>query len=350
MLKNMDLSFVKKILVIRTDRIGDVLLSTPTLSNLRRAFPKAYIAMMVSPYAKDIVEGNPNIDEVIIYDKNSKHKGWWSSAKFAAMLKKKKFDLAFVLHPTNRSHIIPFLAGIKMRVGYERKLSFLLTKKIPHLKQLGQKHERDYCLDMLSQLGIKIESEMPFMPIKEESEIWADRTLASFNVDLKKENIVAMHPGASCPSKRWPVEYFAHLAKSLIRERGIKIAIIAASDNEQFGRQLVNLINSSSLIDLVGKTSLSQLASFLKRCCLFISNDSGPVHIASAVGTPVISIFGRNQAGLSPKRWGPLGKQDKVVHKDVGCDVCLAHNCKKDFLCLKSLTSQEVSQLAQSII
>lgn len=346
----MDLSKIKKILVIRTDRIGDVLLSTPVLSNLRTAFPKAYIAIMVSPYARDIVEGNPYIDEVIIYDKNNEHKGWLSTLKFASMLKKKKFDLALVLHPTNRSHIIPFLARIRMRVGYDRNLPFLLTKKIPHLKQLGKKHERDYCLDMLWQLGIKTESQMPFMPIKEESEIWADRMLASFNLDLKKEKIVAMHPGASCPSKRWPPQYFANLAKSLIRDNSVKIAVIAASDNEQFGRQLVDLIGSASVIDLVGKTTLSELASFLKRCCLFISNDSGPVHIASALGTPVISIFGRNQAGLSPKRWGPLGKQDKVAHKDIGCDICLAHNCKKDFLCLKSLTSEEVSELAQSII
>ncbi|MEW6008712.1 MAG: lipopolysaccharide heptosyltransferase II [Candidatus Omnitrophota bacterium] len=346
----MDLSKVKKILVIRLDRIGDVLLSTPVLSNLRREFRQAYIAVMVSPYSKDIVEGNPNINEVIIYDKKGREKSWFSTIRFALDLKKKNFDLAIILHPTNRSHLIPFLAGIKMRVGYDRKLSFLLTKKIPHSKQLGQMHERDYCLDMLSQLGLKTESQMPFMPIKEESEIWADRILASFNVDLKKDNIVAMHPGASCPSKRWPTEYFATLAKSLIKDRKVKIAVVAASDNEQFARQLVGSLDSESVIDLVEKTNISELASILKRSSLFISNDSGPVHIASAVGVPVISIFGRNQAGLSPLRWGPLGKKDKIMHKDVGCDVCLAHDCKKDFLCLRSINPQEVIELAKSLL
>ena len=95
-------------------------------------------------------------------------------------------------------------------------------------------------------------------------------------------------------------------------------------------------------INLAGKTSVSQLASLLKKCQLFISNDSGPVHIASSLVVPVISIFGRNQKGLSPKRWGPVGKNDRVVHKEVGCLECLAHNCKRDFACLKAISVEDV--------
>jgi len=103
-------------------------------------------------------------------------------------------------------------------------------------------------------------------------------------------------------------------------------------------------------INLAGKTSVSQLASILKRCVLLISNDSGPVHIACALGTPVISIFGRNQAGLSPRRWGPLGKRDKYLHKEVGCVQCLAHNCQKEFACLKAIKTEDVLIAAEEIL
>jgi ADP-heptose:LPS heptosyltransferase len=103
-------------------------------------------------------------------------------------------------------------------------------------------------------------------------------------------------------------------------------------------------------VDLAGETSVSQLASVLKRCSLFISNDSGPVHLASAVGTPVVSIFGRSQQGLSPKRWSPLGGKSRILHKSAGCIECLAHNCVKEFSCLKAITADDVIKAAEELI
>ena len=124
----------KRILVTRTDRIGDVLLSTAVIKVLRKKFPKSYIAVMVRPYARDIVLGNPYLDELILYDKYGAQRSLLSSIKFAAGLRKKRFDLVLILHPTNRQHIISFLAGIKKRVGFNRKMGFLLTDKIEHKK------------------------------------------------------------------------------------------------------------------------------------------------------------------------------------------------------------------------
>ena len=106
----------------------------------------------------------------------------------------------------------------------------------------------------------------------------------------------------------------------------------------------------SKAINLAGRSSVSQLASIIKRCQLFISNDSGPVHIASALGTPVISIFGRDQKGLSPRRWGPVGLKDKILHKQVGCIECLAHNCEKEFACLKAIEVKDVLGAASQIL
>ncbi len=338
----------KRILIVRTDRIGDVLLSTPAIKALRDAYPNAYIAVMVRPYAKDIVEGNPYLDEVIIYDKFGRHKSWLGSIKFTLKLKKKKFGLALVLHPTNRAHLIIFFAGIRKRVGYGRKLGFLLTDRVKHTKQFGEKHELEYNFDLLKHLGIEPLDKNLFMPVNPESEIWADEVLAQNNIEAG-DRIVAIHPGASCPSKIWPNERFAEAADKLAQKYKFKVLILAGPKDIEKAKAVAQKLRSAA-VNLAGRTSVSQLAGILKRCSLFISNDSGPVHIASAVGTPVISIFGRAQPGLSPRRWGPLGKKDKFLHKDVGCIECLAHNCVKEFKCLKAITVDDVLSAADSVL
>lgn len=338
----------KKILIIRTDRIGDVLLSTPAIKALRRKFPQSYIAMMVRPYARDIVLGNPYLDEVIIYDKYAAQRKFWKSIRFAWSLREKKFDLALILHPTNRVHMAAFLAGIKKRVGFNRNLSFLLTDKIGHRKQEGQKHELEYTLDVIRSLGIEVEDKALFMPVRKDSEMHIDEFLAAQGIE-RGEKLIALHPGASCPSKIWPKERFAQVADRLSEQFKVKIAVVAGPDDVDTGKGVIGLMHSAC-IDATGKTTVSQLASLLRRCCLFVSNDSGPVHIASAVGVPVVAIFGRSQPGLSPLRWGPTGRHDIVLHKDAGCQACLAHNCQKGFACLKSISVQEVLSAAEDLL
>ncbi len=338
----------KRILIARTDRVGDVLLSTPVIKALRDEFPCAYIAMIVSPYAKEIVEGNPYLDEVIIYDKDGKHKSWRRTVKFASRLKKKRFDLAVILHPTNRVHLIAFLAGIRRRLGYNRKLGFLLTDRLKHTKQLGEKHELEYNLDLLKHIGIRAEDKALFMPVNPEAEVWVKDLFKQQGLK-EADKLLAIHPAASCPSKIWPNERFAEAADRLIEKYGFKVLVVAGPKDTLLAQSVIKNMRYPA-IDLSGKTSVSQLASVIRRCRLFISNDSGPVHIASAVGTPVVSIFGRAQKGLSPKRWGPLGKKDKVLHKQVGCIECLAHNCTKEFACLKAVTVDDVLKAVDAVL
>ncbi|MFA5224654.1 MAG: lipopolysaccharide heptosyltransferase II [Candidatus Omnitrophota bacterium] len=338
----------KRILIVRTDRIGDVLLSTPVIKALRQKYPQAYISMIVSPYARDIVEANPYLDEVIIYDKDIKHKSWMRSLKFASRLRKKRFDLAVILHPTNRMHLIAFLAGIPLRLGYNRKFGFLNNLRKKHSKQEGLRHEAEYNLDLFKELGISGNARDLFMPIKEESEEWARDLLASNGIK-ETDKLLAINPGASCPSKIWPADRFAQVAEILAKQYNLKILVVAGAKDIPQANMVARKLGDKAL-NLSGKTSLSHLASMLKRCSLFISNDSGPVHIASSLGVPVISIFGRNQPGLSPRRWGPLGKRDKYLHKDIGCIQCLAHNCKKEFACLKAISVDDVLSAAESIL
>ncbi|MFH1354977.1 MAG: lipopolysaccharide heptosyltransferase II, partial [Candidatus Omnitrophota bacterium] len=282
----------KRILVTRTDRIGDVLLSTPVIKALRDRYPDAFIAIVVRPYTEDIVAGNPYLDQIIIYDKAGKERSWLGSYRFACNLRKKKFDLAIILHPTNRMHLISFLAGIPRRVGYNRKLGFLLTGGLKHDKQLGEKHESEYNFDLLRTLNIETQERNLFMPLREESEEWADELLENEGIK-KNHRLLAINPGASCPSKIWPSQRFAESANRLIEKYGFRVIVISGPREIRLADQVIKEIDYP-VINLAGKTSISQLASIIKRCDLFISNDSGPVHIATALGVPVVSIFGRN--------------------------------------------------------
>lgn len=338
----------KRILLIRTDRIGDVVLSTPAIKTVRDAYPDAYIAFMVRPYARDIVEGNPYLDEVIIYDKDAAHNSFFETFMFGLRLRKKRFDTVVILHPANRAHIIAFVAGIPNRIGFNRKMPFLLTKRIDDKKSLGEKHELDYTLDALKAIGLRGMDRSLFVPVTDSAQCAVDAKLKIAGYDGFRP-LLAIHPGASCPSKKWPAARFASLADMLKKRYDFQIVLIAGPNDTREAAELKNNLKCR-VIDLSGSTSVAELAALLKMCRLFISNDSGPVHIASAVGTPCVVIFGRKQPGLGPKRWGPAGKSDIVLHKDAGCAVCLAHDCKNGFKCLSAVTVEDAFNAVDNMI
>lgn len=324
------------------------MLSTPVIKAVREAFPTAYIAMMVRPYTKDIVSGNPFLNEVIVYDKDGPQKGFFGNLKFASGLRKTKFDLAIILHPTNRAHLISWAARIPVRLGYDRKLGFLLTKKVFHKKQLGLMHEAEYNLELLKEIGIEAKDKTLFMPVKPEDEKWADGFLRENKIS-KDNPLVCVHPAASCVSKRWPVEKFARLIDGLTEKLEAQVVVFTAESDAKIIEEISRLSRYKKFFILKG-VGLPKIAALLKKSRLLISNDSGPVHVSVAVGTPVIAIFGRKQPGLSPKRWGPLGKKDVVLHKDSGCAVCLAHNCQSNFKCLEMIEVKDVLNAAGKIL
>ncbi|MFO8052726.1 MAG: lipopolysaccharide heptosyltransferase II [Candidatus Omnitrophota bacterium] len=337
---------IKRILIVRTDRLGDVILSTPVIKNLRKSYPNSHIAFICRPYTKSVLAGNPYLDELIVYDKYGKQKKLLSTLKFALNLRKKKFDLALILHPTNRAHIVTFFAGIPKRIGWNKKLSFLLTDKLAFMKDQGRKHELEYNLDILRYLGASAEDKELYVPIKKKSQQKVDKILKEQGIE-EKDKLIVIHPSASCPSKRWPQDKFIELIEILNNKKDLKIAVITSADQLNFASQILKV---KGVINLCGQLSISETASLLKKVSLFISCDSGPAHIAAGLNIPIITIFGRNQAGLSPKRWAPTGKNSYFLHKDVGCKTCLAHNCQKEFICLQAVKPTEVYALAKKFI
>ena len=228
-------------------------------------------------------------------------------------------------------------------------MGIFLTKKIPHTKQYGFKHEIDYVLGLLRYIGIEGSDKSLHMPVNIASE---ERIKDLFDKNGISQNdpVITIHPAAGCRSRRWALERFAKASDALAEKYGARIVIISGpGDDKMMGDKVAELMNSEAL-NLAGKTSISDLASILRRSRLLISNDSGPVHISCAVGTPVISIFGRKDRGLSPERWGPVGKRDIVLHKDAGCEICVAHNCKRGFKCLDMISVEDVLSAAEQIL
>jgi heptosyltransferase-2 len=285
-----------------------------------------------------VVSGNPWIDEVIVYDKKGIHRGWLSTVLFGLRMRKMKFDLVIHLHPTNRAHLISWLAGIPTRIGYRSKNYFFLTHAIEEKKWQGKRHEAEYNFDLLNLIQVqKPEPLELYFPLREEDKAALELLLPrDFN-----GRYVVFHPSASCISKRWPPDRLAQVADRMVRAYQIASVIVGEGAGTIHAAQMQEFMKEKSL-NLAGKLSLGMLGWLLKGARLLISNDSGPVHIAAALGTPVVSIFGRNQAGLSSTRWRPISRNSSFVQKDVGCMECLAHNCQIDFKCLKELRTEDV--------
>ncbi|MFH1848396.1 MAG: glycosyltransferase family 9 protein [Candidatus Omnitrophota bacterium] len=300
---------MKNILVVRTDRIGETLLSTPVAAALKDEFPSGRVSMMVNPVARELIEGQPSIDKVVVYKPDAKR------VKEIMALRKafKGHDAVFVLNPRKEFHAAAFLAGIPIRVGYDRKWGALLTHRAEDRKHEAKKHEVEYNLDLLKQIGITPKRSTPFIAVNDRDEEEVGNMLRALDVS-EKDLLVAMHPETSNYLKRWPREYFARLSQLLI-ESDIKVVMVSGSEESEFTQSTAFVLKNKP-VDLSGKLKLKQLAALLKRCKVLVSSDSGPVHIASAVGTTVCALFGRQDKGSNPVRWGPYGEGHIIFQED----------------------------------
>ena len=339
----------KNILVVRTDKLGDVILTTPALQCLREAYPKARITLLVAPALREIVESNPFIDEILVDDRTGEHKWLFGFIKLVLFLRKKKFDLAINYHTKKRTNVLCFLAGIPHRTGYKNnKFGFLLTHPIVDKRHWGEKHESEYCLDVLRYLDVSVARKEFFVTISKEAEDWLDAFLKKNNI-ASSDRVIVIHPGASDPARRWPGYYFAELIRLIHTVYPSCFIIIGNKDIHSIAENFIQS-GSTPIIDLTGKTNLSQLASLIKRSDLLISNDSGPVHLATGLSRPVVAIFTRNQKGINPKRWGPLGPKARVVSvpEDNSISFVTAKAVNADYLEL--IKPQEVFEAVDAVL
>ncbi|MCK4249770.1 MAG: glycosyltransferase family 9 protein [Candidatus Omnitrophica bacterium] len=345
---------IKKILIIRNDRVGDVVLSTPAFRALRRSFPDAHLVVLVQPYTQELVCENPDIDETIVYDKQKEYKTQAANKEFIQRLKEYDFDAVIIFNPSLRMNLITFLARIKYRIGYTRKWGrLLLTHCLRDSKGEGAKHEFEYVLDLVRFFGQVVETDIIakdtslYVPLPDKDSRIVDDYLKEKNIS---SDFAAIHPWASCPSKIWPQERIIELCLKIKNKFDLDPVIICGLADLESTKMLIARIAEKGLNTHLFCHSLGKLAWLFKKSKLLVSNDSGPVHIAAAVGTPVISIFGRNLAGLGPARWAPLGNNNIILHNPNNCVPCRAHNCPNNFACLEAVTVDDVLKAVGEIL
>jgi len=343
------MSEFKNILIVRTDRIGDVVLTTPSIRALHDAFPEARISLLVAPLTRDLVDGLEGVDEVLVDDRKGEHRGLNGYRTLIRQLKNREYDLAVVYHTKKRTNLLCALAGIPRRIGYKNdKLGILLTDRLIDQRYEGEKHEAQYCLSVLAPLGVLTDDLTTKIALQSQAEQWAEQRIKSLNIS-GKPLLVALHPGASCPTKRWPIDRFTRLARLMQENFPVTLVLIGGKDETWSAEDFVQQC-PREVIDLKGQTSVAQMASLLKRCSLLVSNDSGPVHVAAAEETPVVSIFTRDQPGINPTRWRPLSQNSRVIAPKGQASMDFSQGEVRDPSFLQEIEVKEVFEAVDAIL
>ncbi|RJP29700.1 MAG: lipopolysaccharide heptosyltransferase II [Candidatus Omnitrophota bacterium] len=328
----------KRILIFNVNWLGDVLFSTAVIRNLKRNYPDSYIACCVPGRCLQIIKGNPHLDEIIIYDERGKAKGLMPRLKFINMLKTKKFDTVYLLHRSFSRALMCRLAGIPERIGYHtKKRAFLLTKAIKQPKK-DSMHRIDYYLNILKESGLACHDRHTEFTFDDMDMLAVGNFFKENDLD-DKGLLIAINPGGNWLPKRWPKENWAKLADLIISELKAKVIITGGSQDLKLSKEIEGLMKNKPVIS-VDIFNLKQLGALLSRIPLFITADSGPLHIASSVGCRnIIAIFGPTSASVT----GPVpGDNTLIIQKDVGCKIpCYEVKCP-DNRCMKAITPEEV--------
>ena len=326
-----------KILIVEVNWLGDVLFSTAAIRALRRRFPESFISCLVVPRVREVLEDNPNINEIIINDEDGPHKGLGGSLRLTGQLRDAGFDLAVLFHRSFSRTALACLSGIPGRIGYSTwKRRFLLTQAVP-MPEKDSLHRVDYYLGIVKALGCDVsERSYDFFLTRQDAE-FAEEFFRKEGIN-KSDFTVCLNPGGNWYPKRWPKESFAILADSLIMEYGMKV-IFSGSPGDVGLVDRISAKMKEKPVIAVGKTTLKQSATIFKKANLVISADSGPLHIAAAVGANVIALFGPTDAAIT----GPIGKgKISVIQKPIECVVpCYDANCN-DNRCMGEITVSDV--------
>lgn len=321
--------YPRRILVIRLDLIGDLVLTMPLVQALKKAYPSAEIDLLATPASSKIVAFHPDLSEIMAYDPNIwrrpqallRRKNWREAWALRQRLRARNYDLVVCAHGAWAS-VIALLSGAPRRVGFAKEsYPGLLTDAIPggHWLPGDHQHEVDYGLQLARAAGASAEmlDRVPYLAVDQQSLPQVEALLAQEGLRAGKPLIachVASHNGQS---KRWPIPYWATLLDRLIREDGANVVLTGAAGDLPFVTEVVQRMREQP-INLAGKTSLLQLAALLKRADLLITGDSGPMHIGAAVGTPLIAIHGPTDPALS----GPVSPKATVVRDKIWCSPC----------------------------
>ena len=370
--RSASLNTPSSILIIKPCCLGDVLMATPVIAALRQAFPRARIDFAVGGWARAMVESNPRLDGLVdcgpvgsgpsASSGHGSRYSWREYFDLVGRIRAGGYEACFVLDRSPLISLLPYLGGIPQRVGLDSQgRGFSLTVGVP---VVGIRHETELYLDTVRAVGVEVKgprAEIPaleFYPSEEDRRHVAEMLALSPAEGLRAAPQVPLavihpaggsNPGMTLSAKRWPPQRFAALADRLTEERGAQVCLVGGP----YDRPIAAAIKDGmgyELHDLTGQLTFGQLGALLERCDLFIGHDTGAMHLAVAVGAPVVAIFGPSD----PRMYGPYGKNSVTLWHDVGCNPCLLRGrwdaaCRR-FRCIEAVTVEEVWQAAITLL
>ncbi len=335
---------MKKFLVIQTAFLGDAILSVPIIDSLKNKFQDDNIYVLTTPQNKDVYTLNPNVYEIILYDKHNLENDIFSMVKKIKFLKNIGFDCIVTPHPSARTALISYFSSAKVRIAPSSvSLSFLYS---PTVNTSSYLHQIDKNLALLKPLGFSEKDLIRKINLffTKEDEKLINGVLEAYSVDHNKK-IIVINPLSAWLTKRWPKEYYKELA-SMLAQSGHLVILVGTKKDIGIGEYIKN--NKKNIVNLMGQTNLKELFAVIAKANLLISNDSAPVHIASAYDTPTIEIYGPT---LPEFGFYSLSTKNKILEiKDLDCRPCGSHGsnaCKKShFDCMMRILPQEVFKAA----
>ncbi len=338
----MDTNCIRTILIRGTNWVGDALMTTPAVTAIRRNFPEARISMLVVPWVMDIFTHNPHIDEVIPYFREGRHKGIQGKIALVKELRERKFDLSILLQNAFEAALLAWGARIPRRAGYDTDVrGLLLTHAVALRPEYKKMHQTGYYLAMVKGLGLEAPDLDMFLHVPDEYTTPINSRLKEFGYQGKP--LIALAPGATYGSaKMWPGRRYSLLAAEIVRHSGARLVILGSVKEKVVGDDIVQSVGKDAAVNLCGATSLLEAAAWIKQATLFISNDSGLMHMAAALSKPQLAIFGPTDRIST----GPRNSKATMIYHETSCAPCLKVRCPIDHRCMEGITVEEVFEAA----
>ena len=322
----------ERILLIRLSSLGDIVLTTPAIRAVRAHFPDAYIAMLVAKQSAEIPRENPHLNEIITFDRLAKNKDTGEMLRVMRQLRTRKFTLTIDLQRKFRTEMLMSFSGAAERIGKGR----FSTVRVP---EQGNKHATAHYFDLLHAAGIPAEDQRLELFLSESERLEAAQRFDAAGVNDRQLK-VGLFPGAGWKLREWMPERFAAIGDKLVQHFNANVLIFGGPKEAELVQTVANLMNAQA-IPFAGNLGVRQLAACLEKCDLFLTNDTGPMHIAAAVGTPTVSLFGPG----NHIRFQPLGTSHQTIRHAVPCSPCKQFTDKcKDNICMKGISVDEVWQ------
>lgn len=340
---------INSLLVRGPNWLGDAVMCEPALRGLKRLWPHANLSLLVKPAVAELFKTHPTVDRLMIYDDRGRHAGLTGKWSLAGELRREQFDMALLFQNAFEAALLAYLAGIPRRYGYATDgRSLFLSEPVAPPGRDTLVHQVHYYWNLLKPLGLTGDPSQPELSLSLEEEQSMAKRLAQSGIE-ESDLVIGINPGSTYgAAKRWLPDRFAQTADRLCRTmqdshgRSTKVVVLGARGEERLGRDIATGLTARSAV-LSGATTIRELMAAVKRCAVLITNDTGPMHIASAFRVPVVAIFG-------PTDWrttSPYGTGHSIVRHPVDCTPCLLRECPIDHRCM---TGVSVDQVYESVL